>query len=109
MKRYITFCFATAALVAGALLGAATAPAGRAVSATVPTASEVSDNSSAVLYIMRAWEGKIGIFRAGSDSAERVLDVYVETLPKEDQDKLAAGIPVYTEKQLEALIGNYTG
>ena len=101
---------AAAVVMGAAFMGAYMLPAGRSIFAgsSAVSGATASGTESALLYTMRTWEGKIGVFRAGASSPYQVLDVYVETLPREEQEKLTAGIPIYSEKQLQSMIDNYT-
>lgn len=58
-------------------------------------------------YLLREYKGKIGVFAAGSSSPQQVLDVYINSLPKDDQEKLKKGISAKNHDQLLGLIENY--
>lgn len=107
MKAKVTTAVCAVVIAASALMAAFMLPAGRAVLTSGPAAS-ASSSSSAVIYIIRSYQGKVAIFQPGKSEPSRVLDVYVETLPKEEQDKLKAGIEIETQEQLESMIDNYT-
>ncbi len=44
------------------------------------------------VYVIREYNGKIGVFRRGTETPERILDVYVFTLPENVANKLFSGI-----------------
>lgn len=107
MRAKVTTAVCALVIAASALMASFMLPAGRAVLTSGPVVSARS-SSSAVLYIMRSYQGKVAVFEPGKSEPRQVLDVYVETLPKEEQDKLAAGIAIETQAQLESMIDNYT-
>ncbi len=66
-----------------------------------------SPTASQKYYTVREHYGMIGIFPEGESTPERVLPVYVFTLPKETAEKLTAGI-YCDEEMLHALIEAFT-
>ena len=69
-----------------------------------PSASTV-----AVLHrILGQWNGTLAIFVAGGQTPDEVYDVYVSTLPAEEQTRLRDGIPIYSEEELARLLEDYT-
>ncbi len=44
------------------------------------------------VYIIREYNGKIGVFRHGTETPERILDIYVFTLPENIAKELSSGI-----------------
>ena len=48
------------------------------------------------------------MFLAGSPSPDEVFDVYVSTLPPEEQQRISAGIEVADEVELARLLEDYT-
>jgi len=60
-------------------------------------------------YILREYEGKIGIFSADETLPDEILDVFVFTLPDADRQALRCGIRVYSEEALQRLIEDFTG
>ena len=76
------------------------------------TSSALSNTSSIVThddgYILRNYNGKIGIFAADSDSPMQVLDISIDTLPDEDQQQLAVGIYVPNQLALQTKIEDYS-
>jgi len=61
------------------------------------------------LYILREFEGKIGLFEEGEQAPFQILKVYVFTLPERDQIALQGGIRIYSEEELWARIEDFTG
>ncbi len=59
-------------------------------------------------YILKEYEGRIGIFSEGKEVPTEILGVYVFTLPKADQNALRVGITVYGLENLRSLIEDFT-
>lgn len=59
-------------------------------------------------YILGAWEGKLAVFLAGNPTPDEVFDVYLVTLPEEEQRALEAGIPIPDEETLQKRLEDYT-
>lgn len=59
-------------------------------------------------YIVKEYQGKIGIFTPGNQNPGQVLNVYVTSLPQSEQKRLEAGIRVSTHVGLLEMIENYT-
>lgn len=60
------------------------------------------------LYTVREHEGIIGIWSADG-TLSHTLDVRVASLPPADRGLLAAGFPIYSARELRAVIEDYTG
>lgn len=58
-------------------------------------------------YILKEHNGRIGVFAAGSDKPELILDVMVRHLPEYDQEQLKTGVPAKTYSELVNLIEDY--
>ena len=52
--------------------------------------------------------GNSPLFTEGAESPDEVYDVYVQTLPKEEQDRLRQGIAVGSEEELAGRLEDYT-
>ena len=59
-------------------------------------------------YVLREYEGRIGIFEGDGIVPTEVLNVYVFTLPAADRNALDIGITVYGTDALCALIEDFT-
>lgn len=59
-------------------------------------------------FILREYEGRIGIFVAGEKEPLEVLNVFVFTLPTTDRAALKIGITVYGADALRTLIEDFT-
>jgi len=65
------------------------------------------DSSQPVRYIMKNHGGRLAVFEAQEDSPRLVFDVYINTLPKYDQEILQEGVSVEGEDALTKLIEDY--
>jgi len=59
-------------------------------------------------YILKEYEGRIGVYKEDSAIPAQVLDVYVFTLPEADRISLKTGITVCGENTLQKLIQDFT-
>lgn len=97
-----------------ALAAARREPPGPPESSSVPPAVSADYSAPAVSSVAAAayrigeWEGKLAVFLAGSPSPDEVFDVYVSTLPPEEQQRISAGIEVADEVELARLLEDYT-
>lgn len=99
--RRLAILIATAALSLGAittlLLVGARGPA------------EAAPSSQALaLYTIGQYEGQVAVFLAGQTRPDQVFDVYIASLPGEEQERLRQGIPVYDDRELQRLLEDYT-
>lgn len=58
--------------------------------------------SQQYIYIMRAVDGKIGVFQG--EELAYIMDVYVQNLPEADIQMLEQGIYIESEEELNRLI-----
>jgi hypothetical protein len=72
--------------------------------ATVPE-KEVS--ATEYLYILKKYNGCIGVFNAGESVPFKVIDTDVSLLPSFDRIALEDGIEIYTEEELDAIIEDF--
>lgn len=81
------------------------------VAATNEPQTAVTEESvqSEMTYTLREYDGKIGIFRDGNNLPDRVLDVYLITLPAADVSRLQEGINASDKAEMQALIEDFTG
>lgn len=59
-------------------------------------------------WIIRAHDDRIGVFKANGE-LDYIVDVHIFSLPPADQELLKNGIWVSDEKELAALMEDYTG
>ena len=72
------------------------------------TETQIENETTEFIYTVKSYEGKIGIF-TDSGALVRVLEVYIKTLPKADQNMLEKGVLVTSEAELHSIIEDYTG
>lgn len=73
-----------------------------------PASASLTSHVSQTSWLLREYQGKIGVFAEGSDKPQQVLNVYISTLPQDDQQKLKKGIHASSREELLALIENYS-
>ncbi len=61
----------------------------------------------ALNLVLGSWKGYIAIFREGNAEPYQIFPTAVASLPKVDQQALADGILVRSEKAMEALLEDY--
>ena len=59
-------------------------------------------------WVVGVWEGKLAVFPAGAAEPTRVYEVYVASLPREERERLAAGVIASDETTLASLLEDYT-
>lgn len=59
-------------------------------------------------YIIREYDGRIGIFISGDNQPVKVIQVYVIHLPESDRMKLRQGITVNSRSELGKLINDFS-
>ena len=73
------------------------------------SAVSVSPMDETAKYVLKEYEGRIGVFKNESTMPTEVLNVYVFTLPSADRSALKIGISVYGAEALQSLIEDFTG
>ena len=68
---------------------------------TVAKATEYS-------YIIKEYDGKIGVYKAEEKNPFQVIDIPVYLLPPYDKTELQSGIPVENEEKLQQILEDYT-
>lgn len=101
----LTVSLPLAALVAARREPAPPSPPASTGAASAGVSAPVSQT---VAYRIGVWEGKLAVFLAGSPSPDEVFDVYVSTLPPEEQRRLEAGIEITDEVELARRLEDYT-
>ena len=64
--------------------------------------------SSRMICILGEWEGKLAVFAPNAISPDEVYDVYISTLPEEEQRRLEQGAAVYDQQLPLGLLGGFT-
>ena len=67
-----------------------------------------SPEPSQPAYILREYDGKLGVFPADSDTPQEVIDVPISLLPPYDQAELSSGVPAADDAELSKLLEDYT-
>lgn len=104
LKAKIISALCALAVVTAAFAVAIYLPAGRAV--MMPVAQSVSQ--TAIGYIVKEYNGKIGVFESGSSTPFQVLDIKISRLPPEEQQRLETGITAKDHDELLSIIENYS-
>lgn len=60
-------------------------------------------------FVVGAWQGRLAVFALGEPQPMRVYEVYIASLPPEEQARLKEGVAVPDHPTLAALIEDYTG
>lgn len=68
---------------------------------------DATEDSGEVLFIVREYEEKIGIFDRNGKLL-RIIDIYTKTLPKTDRALLREGIELRSQAELDSLIEDYS-
>ena len=58
-------------------------------------------------YLLRSYDGRLAVFREGSDTPEMIFDVYTRLLPQSDRERLEDGISAPDYETLTRLIEDY--
>lgn len=58
-------------------------------------------------YLLKEYNGKIGIFETGSDTPIQIIDIPINTLPEEDIKSLKLGIRVKDVDALNKIIEDF--
>ena len=58
-------------------------------------------------YRLQSYNGRLAIFREGSDTPEMIFDVYTRLLPQADRERLEQGITAPDYETLTRLIEDY--
>lgn len=60
-------------------------------------------------YILKEYEGALAVFAPNEKEPLKLLDIYPQTLPKTDREKLSLGISAKSYEELLGLIEDYGG
>ncbi len=70
------------------------------------TGISVSEEEAEKMFL-GVFEEKLALFVGKSQYPDTVYDFFIRNLPPEDREKLREGIPVSSEKELEALLEDF--
>lgn len=76
-------------------------------SAAPPIEKEPEPIPSPSGYLLRSYDGRLAVFREGSDTPEMIFDVYTRLLPQSDRERLEEGISAPDYETLTRLIEDY--
>lgn len=62
--------------------------------------------ATAEQYILREYDGRVGVFSVGDDTPREILPIYVIYLPSKDREDLARGIYVSGTDALRSIIND---
>lgn len=101
------YTFMTSAVISGVLIICTSGQNVRSekIKANVTPTAESLESTS---FIIKEYNGKLGIFRGDSKSPYKVLDCSFSLLSDYDKQQLKEGIEVETESELNSLIEDYT-
>lgn len=77
---------------------------------TAPTAAATTTTTTAPqpYCYLGEWEGRLAVFFPGQDAPIQVYEVFLASLPSEEQTRLRARIPAADETELARLLEDYT-
>lgn len=67
-----------------------------------------AQSASTIQFVLKEYEGKLGLFRGDAATPYQTLDFDVDYLGEYDRELLKQGIGVDTQRELEILIEDYT-
>ena len=86
--------FAVAAFSLGAKYGKATPPP--------------ETTSTSPLYTLSQYDGKLALFKRGYSMPVEIYEVYLSSLPQDEQNKIKSGISAQTDEEILKIIEDYT-
>ena len=66
-----------------------------------------ADSQREKAYILREYDGRLGIFEPGGTVPQTVIDIYIKTLPETDQQALKQGVAAKNYAALIRLLEDY--
>ena len=60
------------------------------------------------MYVLSTYDGRIALFKSGYSMPVEIYDVYIDTLPEEEQKNLEKGISAQNDEQALRLVEDYT-
>ena len=61
----------------------------------------------AMQLVLGSYKGYVALFENGSKEPRQIYPYKTVTLPQQDQDSLAKGIPVHSDEHLQQLLEDY--
>lgn len=59
-------------------------------------------------YTFSQYEGRLALYERGYAMPVEIYDVYLDTFPEEDQQRIRAGIPADSDTDIQKIIEDYT-
>ena len=107
-KAWTTIAVFCAMLIGGTMWAAVLLPPEEMNSVSVREGEKTSTTTAAYRKILKAWEGSVALFESGEKTPVTVYEIYVNSLPEEEQQRLIQGITLDSEEQLLSILENYT-
>ncbi len=106
-KAFLSICAVFAAIILIAAFKQKDQPA-NTKKAEQPAIKTALKEEKTVLFVIKAYNDSIAIFKDGKDEPFKIIDeVVLKTLPKADQELLEKGIPIHSLDELIQLIEDY--
>lgn len=77
-------------------------------SKSVSRAKAELTQTKAAKYTLSEYDGKIALYKQGSAMPVEIYDIYIDSLPQEEREKVKSGISADTDAQIIKLIEAYT-
>ena len=59
-------------------------------------------------WILGVWNGQLAVFAPGAPEPYELYDIYIASLPEEEQARLQGGVIAKSKSDLESLLEDYT-
>ncbi|MBQ8724074.1 MAG: hypothetical protein IJY74_00195 [Oscillospiraceae bacterium] len=102
----VTALAVSAVVVSGSMAASIRHPSPSAQEATTVTVTTAGTTNAR--YVLRIWEGRLGMFRGDSETPYRELDMPLSLLSDYDRELLTQGIITDTEEEMRALVEDIT-
>ena len=66
------------------------------------------EDQDSYLYTILDYEGKVTVLKRGEETPCEIFDTYTSSLPEPDQQELKKGVRIYSDRQLQKAIEDYT-
>lgn len=107
-KKRIWFIIMTAFAISVVIVFGSMAASVRHPKPQAEEMTEASVTQTQVSFILRIWDGHLGLFRGDSETPYREIDMPLYLLTEHDKKLLEAGIIVDTEEEINALVEDIT-
>lgn len=64
--------------------------------------------SPSPLYTLSQYDGKLALFKRGYSMPVEIYEVYLSSLPQDEQSKIKSGISAQTDEEILKIIEDYT-